>query len=254
MAGKITHSWNGTVLTITSDSGTSSADLKGDMGVRGPQGVAGIVDGTLYYNRGNPPTAAEVGAAPAGYGLGKAERITTDKLDSTITPGFYDISATMTVNNTTANYWYLFVFSYGAGTNYCTQTIINCSANQLKQERYYRSGEWTDWAYVNPPMELGVEYRTTEKYNGKPVYVKAVDMGALPNTALKNAAHNISNATIISYEIYVNNGTIVQQFPFITSSGTVAGKAHITSVNVGINTFSDISAYSGTAFIKYIKN
>ena len=52
MAGTITHSWNGTVLTITSDSGTSSADLKGgkgDTGTRGPQGPAGVVlngDGT----------------------------------------------------------------------------------------------------------------------------------------------------------------------------------------------------------------
>ena len=44
MAGTITHSWNGTVLTITSDSGTSSADLKGaqgDTGVRGAQGANG---------------------------------------------------------------------------------------------------------------------------------------------------------------------------------------------------------------------
>lgn len=38
----ITHSWNGTVLTISSDSGTSSVDLKGDMGPRGPQGAPGI--------------------------------------------------------------------------------------------------------------------------------------------------------------------------------------------------------------------
>lgn len=46
MAGKITHSWNGTVLTVTSDSGTSSADLKGekgDKGSRGPQGRAGVI-------------------------------------------------------------------------------------------------------------------------------------------------------------------------------------------------------------------
>ena len=44
MAGTITHQWNGTVLTITSDSGTSSCDLKGakgDDGPRGPQGVQG---------------------------------------------------------------------------------------------------------------------------------------------------------------------------------------------------------------------
>ena len=53
MAGTITHSWNGTILTITSDSGTSSADLKGakgDNGIRGPQGRSGIIlnpDGTI---------------------------------------------------------------------------------------------------------------------------------------------------------------------------------------------------------------
>lgn len=43
MAGTITHSWNGTVLTVTSDSGTSSADLQGTMGPRGPQGPAGVM-------------------------------------------------------------------------------------------------------------------------------------------------------------------------------------------------------------------
>lgn len=57
MAGEIFHEWNGTVLTITSDSGTSSADLKGakgDMGVRGAQGVAGDgagVDMSAYYTK-----------------------------------------------------------------------------------------------------------------------------------------------------------------------------------------------------------
>jgi hypothetical protein len=35
-----THSWNGTVLSITSASGTSSADLKGEQGERGLQGEA----------------------------------------------------------------------------------------------------------------------------------------------------------------------------------------------------------------------
>ena len=36
-----THSWNGTVLTITSASGTSSADLKGDKGNKGDTGPQG---------------------------------------------------------------------------------------------------------------------------------------------------------------------------------------------------------------------
>ena len=56
MAGTITHKWNGTILTITSDSGSSSMDLKGgpgDIGPRGPQGPAGVIvnpDGTVNLN------------------------------------------------------------------------------------------------------------------------------------------------------------------------------------------------------------
>lgn len=68
------HSWNGTVLTITSDSGTSSADLKGargDDGPRGPQGAPGdasstgsdvVIDATLS-TEGQAADAKAVGGA-----------------------------------------------------------------------------------------------------------------------------------------------------------------------------------------------
>lgn len=49
-SGGISHSWNGTVLTITSDSGTSSVDLKGDKG--DPPNIEFHYDeetGNLYY-------------------------------------------------------------------------------------------------------------------------------------------------------------------------------------------------------------
>ena len=70
MSGTIKHQWNGTVLTITSDGGTSSCDLKGekgDTGIRGPQGAQGVVDTSRVYTKDNPPTIGEVGAAPAGF-------------------------------------------------------------------------------------------------------------------------------------------------------------------------------------------
>ena len=41
-----THEWNGTVLTITSASGTSSADLKGEKGEKGDKGDKGDTGGT----------------------------------------------------------------------------------------------------------------------------------------------------------------------------------------------------------------
>lgn len=56
----ISHSWNGTVLTITSDSGTSSADLKGEMGIRGPQGPAYVGGGDAYIDLSEYCTKEEV--------------------------------------------------------------------------------------------------------------------------------------------------------------------------------------------------
>ena len=41
-----THSWNGSVLTVTSASGTSSADLRGPQGETGPQDEAGATGAT----------------------------------------------------------------------------------------------------------------------------------------------------------------------------------------------------------------
>lgn len=39
----ISHSWDGSVLTVSSDSGSSSADLLGPAGARGPAGVETVV-------------------------------------------------------------------------------------------------------------------------------------------------------------------------------------------------------------------
>lgn len=43
---------------------------------------------------------------------------------------------------------------------------------------YYRTVDGVD-EWINPPMIIGVEYRSTERWNGKPVYVKAVNLGTL---------------------------------------------------------------------------
>lgn len=45
----------------------------------------------------------------------------------------------------------------------------------------------------HPPMALGVEYRTTERYMGKPVYVKTINMGNLPGNAVKQASFQSNN-------------------------------------------------------------
>lgn len=56
----------------------------------------------------------------------------------------------------------------------------------LKDNGVWRPVEWS-----NPPMELGVEYRTTERYLGKPVYYKIVDCGKIADN--KQVEHGIVN-------------------------------------------------------------
>ena len=66
MAGEVKHQWNGSVLTVISDSGASSADLrgpKGETGPRGPQGPAGVIyndDGDLEIDLSIFYTTGEV--------------------------------------------------------------------------------------------------------------------------------------------------------------------------------------------------
>lgn len=39
------------------------------------------------------------------------------------------------------------------------------------------NGKWQPVEWINPPMELGTEYRTTERYLGKTVYIQLFILG-----------------------------------------------------------------------------
>lgn len=301
MSGTITHSWNGTVLTVTSDSGTSSADLKGakgDTGIRGPQGAQGVVDTSKVYTTSNPPTAAEVGArdkewlptlaelgaAPAGYinfagavntyaefealidstfnsiGDNKEYRLfcaissssgavpagswfvsikrewadygvveivndsyrmerkkfgTWKEWVNTSASAFAPANKTLVFANSHINgnanfndittigiYWvntwvssggnnlpngkdtgFLIVYAYPNSNSLVIQEYHSYKNPCCVVKRSYKSdgGIWSEWEWENPPMELGVEYRTTERLNGKSVYTQAFNAGALVN-------------------------------------------------------------------------
>ena len=69
------------------------------------------------------------------------------------------------------------------------QRITRCSADATIYERQYYSQTWHEWEIVNPPMVVGEEYRTTERYMGKPVYTKLIFCDTLPNTTYKLFPH-----------------------------------------------------------------
>lgn len=59
---------------------------------------------------------------------------------------------------------------------------------------------WMPFEWEHPPMKIGVEYRTSERYNGKPVYAKAINFGQAPNATYKDVSHGIENfSQLVSY-------------------------------------------------------
>lgn len=71
---------------------------------------------------------------------------------------------------------------------------------------YYRTvdGE-AEW--INPPLELGNMYRTTERYNGKPVYVCSFELGQLVNNQDKFMTfNNITMIDVVDVNVSIFNG------------------------------------------------
>lgn len=141
--------------------------------------------------------------------------------------------------------------------------------------RVYGSNGWTAWKhpgfdenetyhalfrtiggveqYLNPVMALGTEYCTLERYKGKPVYTKLVNLGTLPSSTTKTVAHGLSGATVVRYQAFADNGSLVQEFPFHNTAGTIVGKVYYSADGVKVITYADLSAYAGVIQLWYTK-
>ena len=112
---------------------------------------------------------------------------------------------------------------------------------------------WQPWEWVNPPMTLGVEFRTTERYLGKPVYVQLVNFGALGNATTKSVDVAIENVD----KIPVLGGTALE-VPLIPGSynGAISGiSATRTSakITIAITTTTDLSWMQAEVLLGYTK-
>lgn len=117
---------------------------------------------------------------------------------------------------------------------------------------WYKSwfgGVWQPLEWNNPPMILGVEYRTTERFDGKPVYAKRIYFGYLPNNATANVAHGISGKTWnVRYSIDTNwTNRFLGVYPAVTS-------VYADSANISIATSSDMSTIAVYFTLWYTKD
>ena len=197
---------------------------------------------------------ANLGAAPSGYGLGTGAPYGS-AVDSIFNGGFYrwDVAkdsapfsnASMIVipraKDTSAGQ---IAFGHAGNTKgvLAMRAVTSTSANE--------------WDWVNPPMTIGNEYRTTERYNGNPVYTQLVNFGTLPNKTTKavtvlNSGVKVSKIIGISGYILHSGGSThvdLSAHPSVRQSMELQD----TGMTLNLITDADMSAWSAVIQIKYI--
>lgn len=150
--------------------------------------------------------------APAGYGLGVKNGHDCTDCNAAILNGTYYIFGESAVNHPGNSMQYGCMDVKRRGS-YITQ-IIHYDYYEVKRFSKNDGTTWGEWEWVNPPMALGVEYRTTERYMGKPVYTKLVDCGYMPNATTKGVVHNLDVVIPIRCSgQYENSHTIPNLLP-----------------------------------------
>lgn len=136
---------------------------------------------------------------------------------------------------------------------------------------FYRNvGNEQEW--LNPPMMEREEYRTTERYNGQPVYVKRMNLGAIESgtqsqTAYTRISTGVDARCILSWHATVRrqryqtdsgmySAMLLDQFPYVMTSETKASaKIFFEYGSVVIAANGDLSDVAEVnLWIKYIKD
>lgn len=123
--------------------------------------------------------------APAGYGVGGNTKYVNDANEITAT-GFY-VCDTNTPDNV---WWYGQHIQYSADAAYQEFCRFNDTNHRICRQKI--AGVWKPWEYITAPMELGVEYLTTERYTSSPVYTTLLDCGNMPSETTKSIEHGLS--------------------------------------------------------------
>lgn len=210
------------------------------------------------------PSATDVGAAPAGYGLGTetVRRVTIAELDTLTSNGWYLVNNNktgLTLNNEPFNWAICRVLGANDQWN-VKQELFPIGVNNLKIIRAKETETtWYPWECDNPTMTPGVEYRTTERWNGKPVYAMLVNLGTLPNATSGAVPLPITGAEkFIEYNLvetstsnpsYQNLNTTDIELVFgFNNPGSTNGSSW-----VDIHAKANHSAYTGELSMKYTK-
>ena len=204
--------------------------------------------GALKKRDGTVLAAQDVGAAPSGYGLGgEGQLVNPSDLDALLASGWYRTGPVTVAGHTMDN---VLIRVDSFKSNACIQTLyaITTTGSILRRRRY--ANAWQAWDWVKFPKIPAVEYRTTERWGSKPVYVTLVNYGKLPNNESKGIDHNISNIDrVIRTECAAYSATQNNSMNLPYQSGSYESHAYANRSQVKITTNDTLGTYGYSADI-----
>ena len=210
-----------------------------------PTDAAPTEDSTKPVQSGGV-AAALSNKAPAGFGLGTSNPRHIDDPNNALESGWYYLDASTLNGPESAEYSNVMLVLTRNSNPQTVQVSFNVTDLAFELRRVCTNGVWSPWEWVNPPMQLGVEYRTTERYNSKPVYVKTVDLGRLPDRSNKSVEHGVADIEAC-FEFYGN---------YYPTGINLIGNSTYTKLYLNNDTIyisTDLSNASAIVVMKYTK-
>lgn len=154
-------------------------------------------------------------------------------------------------DGTAVRYQYAFNKEYNSGV---PGTIVCLRSKQQNKD-------WFPWEWINPPMDLNTEYRTTERYMGRSVYKKLVALGEAPSTKGTKEIfpfgedYNAGTYNVFSVDAHISNAP--------SDAGWTITMPYFDNGNLTVNIVfsgrridfysSGMAGYYGFALLKYTK-
>lgn len=227
--------------------------------------LGGAGAGTVRYDAAQTLTDAQkaqaranIAAAPSGFGLGGNSKLLTSDDDVNLigASGWYTwVSNSVPANAIiVSNITIMRVDAYTPGVK--VQTLYGATdgsdfiTQPIVARRMIYGSKIGTWEYVNPPLYLGVEYRTTERYLGKPVYCRLIDFGSLPNATTKMVYFN-NNSSIIISAVGITSYMVLL---LGTSENEHNAELKARNNTITIKTTDNQTSYTATILVKYYKD